>query len=64
MSNNKKQQKMFSFISNLQSYYHFELDFQKVDQVVNPRHQSPQGQSVAKPGTLLENILAGNVNMT
>ena len=24
--------KMFSFMSSLQSYYHFELDFQKVDQ--------------------------------
>ena len=34
-------------MSNLQTYYHFKLDFQKVDQVVNPRHQTPQGQSVA-----------------
>ena len=47
-------------MSNLQTYYHFKLDFQKVDQlitepsqVVNPRHQTPQGQSVAKPGTPL-----------
>ena len=41
-------------MSNLQTYYHFELDFQKVDQqVVNPWHQIPQGQSVAKPGTPL-----------
>ena len=23
---------MFSFMSNLQTYYHFKLDFQKVDQ--------------------------------
>ena len=33
-------------MSNLQTYYHFKLDFQKVDQtyrvqVVNPRHQTP-----------------------
>ena len=32
--------------------------------MVNPRHQTPQGQSVAKPGTLLQNILDGNLNMT
>ena len=58
MWNNQKQQKMFSLMSNLQTYYHFKVDFQKVDQdtggqVVNPRHQTPQGQSVAKPGTSL-----------
>ena len=36
---------MFSLVSNLQTYYHFKLDFQKVDlQVVNPRHQTPQGE--------------------
>ena len=44
MWNNKKQQKMFSLMSNLQTYYHFKLDFQKSGQtyrgqVVNPRHQ-------------------------
>ena len=52
-------------MSNLQTYYS-KLDFQKVDQHtgVNPRHQTPQGQSVAKPGTPLQNILVGNVNMT
>ena len=32
MSNNQKQQKMLSLMSNLQTYYHFKLDFQKVDQ--------------------------------
>ena len=32
--------------------------------VANPRHQTPQGQSAAKPGTPLQNILVGNVNMT
>ena len=56
-------------MSNLQTYYHFKLDFKKSGptyrgQVVNPRHQPPQGQSVAKPGTPLWNILVGNVNMT
>ena len=35
-------------MSNLQTYYPFKLDFQKVDQQVDkPRHQTPQGQSVA-----------------
>ena len=51
-------------MSNLQTYYNFKLDFQKVDQVVNPRHQTPQGQCVAKPGTPQLNILVGYVNMT
>ena len=32
MWNNQKQQKVVSFMSNLQTYYHFKLDFQKVDQ--------------------------------
>ena len=32
MWNNKKQQKLFSLMSNLQTYYHFELDFQEMDQ--------------------------------
>ena len=51
MWNNQKQKTLFSLMSNL----HFKLDFQKVhqQQVVNPRHQTPQGQSVAKPGTPL-----------
>ena len=46
-------------MSNLQTLQnHFKLDFQKVfqhtgGQVVNPRYQTPQGQSVAKPGTPL-----------
>ena len=45
-------------MSNLQTYYHFKLDFQKVDQKygrqwVNSQHQIPQGQSIAKPGTPL-----------
>ena len=32
MWNNQKQQKLFSLVSNLQTYYHFKLNFQKVDQ--------------------------------
>ena len=32
MWNNKKQQKLFSLMSNLQTYYHLKLDFRKVDQ--------------------------------
>ena len=32
MWNNQKQQKLFSLMSNLQTYYHFKLDFPKVDQ--------------------------------
>ena len=32
MWNNHKQQKLFSLMSNLQTYYHFKLDCQKVDQ--------------------------------
>ena len=32
MWNNQKQQELFSLMSNLQTYYHFKLDFQNVDQ--------------------------------
>ena len=32
MWNNQKQLKLFSLMSNWQTYYHFKLDFQKVDQ--------------------------------
>ena len=32
MRNNQKQKKLFSFMSNLQTYYHCKLDFQKVGQ--------------------------------
>ena len=34
--------KFFSIMSNLQTHYHFKLDFPKVD-------QAPQEQSVVKP---------------
>ena len=29
---NKQTKNVFSFMSNLKTYYHFKLDFQKVDQ--------------------------------
>ena len=32
MWNNQKQQKLLSLMSNLQTFYHFKLDFQKMDQ--------------------------------
>ena len=32
MWNNQKQQNVIFSMSNLQTYYHFKLDFQKVDQ--------------------------------
>ena len=32
MCNNQKQQNIVSLLSNSQTYYHFKLDFQKVDQ--------------------------------
>ena len=31
-NNQKQKKKLFSLMSNLQTYYHFKLDFQKVDQ--------------------------------
>ena len=31
-NNKKQQQKLLSLMSNLQTYYHFKLDFLKVDQ--------------------------------
>ena len=32
MWNNQTNKKLFSLMSKLQTYYHFKLDFQKVDQ--------------------------------
>ena len=53
---------------NLQTHYHFKLNFQKVDQHTGGEWlihgTKPQGQSVAKPGTPLLNILVENLNMT
>ena len=44
-------EKLFSIMSNLQTHYHFKLDFQKMYQHtggkwLNPRHQTPQGQAI------------------
>ena len=48
--------KLFSIVPNLQTHYHFKLDFQKVDQhtggkwlIHSTKHH--KGQSVAKPQT-------------
>ena len=56
-------------MSNLQTRYHFKLDFQKVNQhtwgkwlIYGTKHRKDR-QSVAKPGTPLYDILVGNVNM-
>ena len=58
MWNNQKQQKgLFSFMPNLQTYYHFTLDFQKVDQHTggkwlihgSKRHNDNQLQSLELP---------------
>ena len=48
---------MFSIMSNLQTYYHFKLDFQKVDQHTGgkwlihdtKRHKGNQLQSLEPP---------------
>ena len=51
---------------NLQTYYHFMVDFQKVGRHTGGKWliHGTKGQSVAKPGTPLQNILVGTVNMT
>ena len=66
MCNNQKNKKLLSCMSNLQTYYHFKLDFQKVDQHTGLIHgtKRQQGQTVAKPGTPPQNILVGNVILT
>ena len=66
IKNNKKVVFLYVTLTNLLS---FETRFLKNGptykrQVINPRHQTPHGQSVANPGTPLQNILVGNVNMT
>ena len=55
---------LFSIMLNLQTRYHFKLDFQKSGptcrrQVVDLRHQTQQ--AVTKPGTHLYNILVKNL---
>ena len=53
MWNNQKQQKVVSFMSNLQTYYRFELDFQKVGGrwLIHDtkRHKDNQLQSLELP---------------
>ena len=57
MWNNQKQQQIFSLMSNLQTLYHFKLDFQKVDQHTGDkwlihgtkRHRDNQLQSLELP---------------
>ena len=57
MWNNKKHKKLFSLMSNLHTYYHFKLDFQKVDQHTGgkclihsaKRHKDNQLQSLELP---------------
>ena len=57
MWNNQKQQKLFSLMPNLQTFYHFQLDFQKVDQHTGgkwlihgtKRHKDNQLQSLELP---------------
>ena len=58
MWNIKKQQKIVFPYVKLTNLLSFWIRFPKsgptyMGQVVNPRHQTPQGQSVAKPGTPL-----------
>ena len=53
MWNNQKQQKiLFSLLSNLQTYYHFKLDFQKVDQ-----HTHDKDKTVLLPSHIYDIIL-------
>ena len=57
MWNNHKQQKLFALMSDLQTYYHFKLYFQKVDQHTGgkwlihgtKRHKDNQLQSPELP---------------
>ena len=57
MWNNQKQQKMFSLMSNLQTFHHYKLDFQNVDQHTGgnwfihgtKRHNDHQLQSLELP---------------
>ena len=55
--NKKNNKKLLSLMSNLQTYYHFKLDFQKVDQHTGgkwlihgkKRHKDNQLQSLELP---------------
>ena len=56
-ANPLSEQNLVSFVSNLQTYYHFKLDFQKVDQYIGgkwlihgtKRHKDNQLQSLERP---------------
>ena len=52
-------ERLFSIMSNLQNYYDFKLDFQKVEQYIGDKWlihgtKHPKDKSVAKPGTGLD----------
>ena len=57
MWSNQNYKKMFSLMSNLQTYHHFKLDFQKVDQHTGgkwlihgiKRHKGNQLQNLELP---------------
>ena len=58
---------VFSIMTSSQTHYHFKLDFQEVYPQAGGqwlRNQTLEGQSVAKPGTPLYDILVENLNMT
>ena len=58
---NTKNEDILSIMSNLQPNCCLKVDFQKVDQYA--RHQTSQGQSVAKPETRLQNILVEKLDV-
>ena len=74
--NNKTTKKLFSFMSNVQAYYHFKLDFQKVEQHTGGKwlifhgtkrrkdNQLQSPESPPPPPPPLQNIRVGNVNTT
>ena len=68
-SNQKQHNKVVFLYVKIMNILSFSTRFPKSEptyrrQVVNPWHQTPQGESVAKPETPSQNILVENVNMT
>ena len=65
-TNQKQQQKSISFMSNLQTYYHFKINFQKVEQhtggkwliLGTKRRKDNQLQSLEPPCRILMDTLA------
>ena len=60
--------KLFSIMSILQALFNFKLDLNTVDQHTGGKWlihstKTPQGQSVAKPGTPLWIIIVENLNI-